>query len=147
MGVPPCSSCKHCGSDLSYGPESHSEPEPHTYIDQYDQNTGAKYEMCRLCHRKREELEAAPEPETLPPPLPDPYLSLVPQYPHCDAFVLHVFATCEYCDLPEMKPLREYREANNINCTGENNPDKKPCPAEVRRSKKVIDKWPGNQAK
>lgn len=76
----------------------------------------------------------------------DPYLELVKQYPHCDAYVLHLPGTCEYCDLPKNKPLHNYRAANNINHTGENNPAKLPCPAEARRPKDIIDKWHGNRA-
>jgi hypothetical protein len=77
----------------------------------------------------------------------DPYLELVGQYPHCDAYVLHARGTCEFCDLPSNAPLHEWRKATNTNYTGENDPLKSICPAELRRSKATIDKWYGNTAK
>lgn len=78
---------------------------------------------------------------------PDPYLSLVDQFPHCDAYVLHPPGTCEYCDSPSCAPLHEYRRVHGVNHTGVWDLSKAPCPAEVRRPKAKIDRWPGNQAK
>jgi hypothetical protein len=76
----------------------------------------------------------------------DPYLGLMKQYPHCDQYVLHLPGTCAYCDSPELQPAHDYRNKNNINHTGENNPTKQTCPAEALRSKDIIDKWGGNRA-
>jgi len=154
MGVPLCSSCKHCGSDLAQSPESHGDPEPHEYVTKYDPDTGVPYERCRLCLHKRSEIEAPPKPESEPPPTPSEYELLVRSIadasgtiPHCDMFILHAPGMCEYCDAPSAEPLRVYRVQHGINFTGENDPTKKPCPAEQRRSKEHIDRWPGNRAK
>lgn len=76
----------------------------------------------------------------------DPYLGVVKQYPHCDQYVLHRLGECEYCDLPKYQPLHDYRNKNNINHTGENDPAKLTCPAEALRTKDIIDKWGGNRA-
>lgn len=74
MGVSACSRCGQCGSDFARGPESHEDPEPHDYVTQYDQNTGAPYERCRRCGERKSALEARNEantpwtpPETTPP--------------------------------------------------------------------------------
>jgi hypothetical protein len=75
------------------------------------------------------------------------YLQLVGTFPHCDALVLHPRGTCQYCDLPENEPLHQYRTDNNINHTGEHDPQKKQCPAEARRPKDLIDRWGGNVAR
>lgn len=58
MGVPGCTSCSKCGSDLAQGPEGHGEVEPHTFVTKYDQNTGAPYEVCRQCMRRKSDLES-----------------------------------------------------------------------------------------
>jgi hypothetical protein len=69
---------------------------------------------------------------------------MIKQFPHCDQFVLHPKGACMYCD---KHPLwQELRDAWGINCTGENNPLKLPCPSEVRRSLETINKWGGNRA-
>lgn len=147
MGVPACSSCKRCGSDFAQGPEGHADvPAPHDYVTKYHEDTGVPYEVCRVCMGRRTELEKPAEPEPPPPPPPDPYLALVQQYPHCDAFVLHR-SGCEYCAMPESAPLHEYRLVHGINYTGENDPTKKQCPAEARRPKETIDLWGGNRTK
>jgi hypothetical protein len=147
MGVPACTKCRYCGSDLAQGPTTHGEPAPHKYVTKYDENTGKPYEICRSCMQTRADLEKPPEPEAPPPEHPDPYLSLVAQYPHCDQYVLHRPSSCEYCGLPENEPLHAYRREHGINYTGENDPAKKQCPAEARRAKKTIDRWPGNRAR
>lgn len=67
------------------------------------------------------------------------------RFPHCDARVLHEPKNCEFCDMfPE---LQQERIKNNINFTGEGNPNKKPCPAEAARGLKSINSWYGNVAK
>src|SRR5580700_10927309 len=57
MGVPACSRCPKCGSDLAPGPNVHSEPEPHEFVTKYDQNTGAPYQRCKRCFRTQAELD------------------------------------------------------------------------------------------
>lgn len=70
-----------------------------------------------------------------------------PQFPHCDALILHSPGTCEFCDRrPEWQRLRaaqgiafsdysnEVVEQNNL----------VPCPSTYRRSAEVRDRWPGN---
>ena len=62
-------------------------------------------------------------------------------YPHCDNLVIH--RNCHVCDLyPE---LQQERIKNGINFTGENDPNKLPCPAEQRRSLRDINRWQGNR--
>ncbi len=65
--------------------------------------------------------------------------------PHCDNLVLHKPNQCEYCDMYPTQ--QQYRMDNNINFTGENDPNKSKCPAEERRELKTINKWYGNTAK
>lgn len=63
--------------------------------------------------------------------------------PHCDRNVLHAPGKCEYCDMyPEEQAKRILA---GVNFTGENDPNKKPCPAEERRSLDSINNWPGNR--
>lgn len=57
MGVPACVRCPKCGSDLAPGPNSHRDPAPHDFVVKYDQNTGAPYDICKNCLRRRAELE------------------------------------------------------------------------------------------
>jgi hypothetical protein len=65
------------------------------------------------------------------------------RYPHCDADVLHAPGACVYCDLcPEAQAARI---ANGVNFTGEDDPDKEPCPATARRPVEIIERWGGNQ--
>lgn len=71
---------------------------------------------------------------------------ILARYPHCDSLVLHPHGSCEYCDIDEFAPLHEWRRAHGINYTGENDPSKKPCPAEARRPAETINRWPGNRA-
>jgi hypothetical protein len=73
-------------------------------------------------------------------------INLIKQTPHCDARVLHAPGECEYCDRhPEWQALRLLW---GICFTGyEPDPGELPCPATVKRSLEVINKWPGNMAK
>jgi len=65
------------------------------------------------------------------------------QFPHCDPLILHRPGSCEYCDAhPEWQALREVYE---INFTGEDNPQKSPCPATKYRPAYQAHRWPGNQ--
>lgn len=67
------------------------------------------------------------------------------QRPHCDDLCLHAPTLCVFCDMhPEEQ---QYRIDNNINFTGENDPNKKQCPAEARRNLSIINKWYGNVPK
>jgi len=62
--------------------------------------------------------------------------------PHCDSRVLHAPGICEHCDkFPE---LQAYRKAHVINFTGDHIIGQLVCPAEVRRSLAVINRWPSN---
>lgn len=63
--------------------------------------------------------------------------------PHCDARVLHRPGVCRFCD--EYSDWQELREVWGINFTGERDPDKLPCPAEMRRDLENIERWPGNR--
>lgn len=64
-------------------------------------------------------------------------------HPHCDQDVLHAPGTCEYCD---QYPARQgARLAERVCFTGEENPDKTPCPATRRRSVDIIHAWSGNR--
>lgn len=71
----------------------------------------------------------------------------VERYPHCDPRVLHRPGSCEYCAMPEFAALHAYHDAHRINCTGERDPKKRPCPAELARPLDRINRWPGNRAK
>lgn len=63
--------------------------------------------------------------------------------PHCDQRVMHRPSECRLCDdHPEMQQIRE---TWGINYTGEYDPEKLPCPAEVERSLESINDWGGNQ--
>lgn len=65
------------------------------------------------------------------------------QFPHCDALVLHRKGECEYCDAhPEWQALREVW---SINFTGENDPDKAPCPSARYRPAYQVHQWGGNR--
>jgi hypothetical protein len=96
--------------------------------------------------RETQDLVDKAESDICGQPPPDPYLELAEQYPHCDAYILHPRGSCEFCDLPTSEPLHAWRKEHGINHTGEYDPTKKPCPAELRRPKGVIDKWGGNVA-
>lgn len=61
---------------------------------------------------------------------------------HCDQTILHAPGKCQYCDhYPEAQKIRQFWR---INFTGENDPDKAPCPSEYFRPAEVRDRWPGN---
>lgn len=63
--------------------------------------------------------------------------------PHCDARVLHAPGECEYCDgFPLAQKLRA---TWGINYTGEHDPGKLPCPAELLRPVEAVHAWGGNQ--
>jgi hypothetical protein len=64
------------------------------------------------------------------------------QAPHCDDKVLHAPGKCKYCDA--FPTAQANRITDNINFTGEGDPNKKQCPAEVRRSAATIHRWYGN---
>ena len=49
--------------------------------------------------------------------------------PHCDANVLHAPGTCRYCDA--YSDRQDTRIACGINFTGENDPNKLPCPSRL----------------
>lgn len=69
--------------------------------------------------------------------------SVIPQFPHCDALVLHSPKTCEFCDMhPDWQELRKLW---GINFTGGTDPALAQCPAEKRRALATINKWPGNR--
>ena len=65
------------------------------------------------------------------------YLGLVERAPHYDAFVLHLKRDCRTCAMPEFEPLHVWRKEHRVNHTGEYDPLKAICPAELRRSKEV----------
>lgn len=64
-------------------------------------------------------------------------------FPHCDLLVLHAPGECEYCD--EYPDRQEERLRNNTNFTGQHDPEKYPCPSELRRTLETINRWPGNR--
>jgi hypothetical protein len=68
------------------------------------------------------------------------------EFPHCDRSVLHnPTLGCEFCNaFPERQQLREIW---GINFTGENDPNKTPCPSTRYRSVEHINRWPGNRPK
>jgi hypothetical protein len=69
----------------------------------------------------------------------------VPQFPHCDAKVLHGPEDgCKYCNESELQGVRE---AWGINYTGHYDVHKSICPSEQERSLDIINKWPGNRIK
>jgi hypothetical protein len=51
--------------------------------------------------------------------------------------------SCDVCD--NFPIAQKLREIWNINFTGEGNPNKQPCPAEVARPVDLIHRWPGNR--
>lgn len=65
MPPAPCTRCNVCGSDLAMSPQMHFEPKPHDYVTRYDEATGKPVEVCRMCWRRKEELEETDKPEAL----------------------------------------------------------------------------------
>lgn len=66
--------------------------------------------------------------------------------PHCDPSVLHSEESgCEYCQ--KFPDWQELRRRWRINFTGENDPDKAPCPATHFRPLETINRWGGNVPK
>lgn len=67
----------------------------------------------------------------------------IEQFPHCDQRVLHAPGECRYCDIhPNWQALRL---AWGIAFTGwEPEEHELPCPATLRRSVEVINRWSGN---
>lgn len=65
-------------------------------------------------------------------------------FPHCDDLILHAPKSCTYCDF--YPNAQQERIDKKINFTGENDPNKKQCPAEARRSLNTIYRWPNNKA-
>jgi hypothetical protein len=61
MGVPACARCDKCASDLAKYSGGHGEPAEHKYMRRYDAVTGAPYEICSGCLRRRSDLENAPQ--------------------------------------------------------------------------------------
>jgi hypothetical protein len=66
------------------------------------------------------------------------------RFPHCDSNVLHRPGACVYCD--EFPQRQLDRRMRRINFTGENKPDRSPCPSTATRPLEVIERWPGNRA-
>lgn len=70
--------------------------------------------------------------------------TMVPQFPHCDARILHAPGECKYCDAhPDWQYLRQVW---NISFTGYT-PEgvELPCPADYARGE-AHAKWGGNIA-
>lgn len=65
------------------------------------------------------------------------------QMPHCDQLILHKPTTCEVCDARQ--DWQALRVMYGINFTGENDPDKSPCPSEKLRATYLAHRWPGNR--
>lgn len=67
-----------------------------------------------------------------------------PQFPHCDARVLHAPEDgCKYCN--EHVEWQYLRDAWQMNFTGKREPGKILCPSEHARSLSEIEKWHGNK--
>lgn len=65
--------------------------------------------------------------------------------PHCDSSILHAPGSCVHCD--HYPDWQEMRVRSRINFTGENDPDKAPCPSLHFRPAAVRDRWYGNVRK
>lgn len=64
--------------------------------------------------------------------------------PHCDSNILHAPGECRYCD-DGYPDLQEFRALHLINFTGQHDPNKLTCPAEVARRLEDIELWGGNR--
>ena len=65
--------------------------------------------------------------------------------PHCDSRILHAPQACDICDgFPFAQRLRDVW---GINYTGESDPNKLPCPAEVARESHLLNAWAHNRAR
>ena len=74
------------------------------------------------------------------------------RFPHCDHRIVHKPGECAVCD--EYAPMLQYlRHMWNINYTGHHDIQNErgdtmlPCPAEVARPLRILNKWYGNTAK
>ena len=85
-----------------------------------------------------------PRPKIIPERLRDKEITQgdVPQFPHCDSFVLHAPEECEYCR--NATKLQIDRKACDVSYTGHFN-RKYQCPSTERRKLSVIHAWPGNR--
>ena len=45
----PCEGCDQCNTTLEQDPDHHTTPEPHQWVTKYNQNTGARKQVCRHC--------------------------------------------------------------------------------------------------
>lgn len=68
---------------------------------------------------------------------------IVGTLPHCDGRVLHSPGACRWCD--ERSDLQAVRVLYRINFTGEDDPNKTPCPATRDRSLEDVHAWEGNR--
>jgi len=66
----------------------------------------------------------------------------IKQFPHCDQLILHAPGSCDHCDShPDWQALRIAWE---INFTGEEDPQKAPCPSAKYRPAYLAHRWHGN---
>jgi hypothetical protein len=58
MGVSRCSKCSTCGSDLAQSPDSHRDPEPHSFVaGDVETDAGpAPLSRCQWCGYTRKQL-------------------------------------------------------------------------------------------
>lgn len=68
-----------------------------------------------------------------------------PQFPHCDAKILHSPGVCVYCD--EHPDWQAYRLAAGVNFSDTDDPQLAPCPSTHFRSGEIRDRWYGNVPK
>jgi hypothetical protein len=75
--------------------------------------------------------------------MPAPVPQVIPQFPHCEATILHPPGTCDVCDQhPDWQQLRNLW---GINFTGENDEHKIPCPSTRRRPLAAVHAWVNNR--
>lgn len=162
LGPDRCHGCSECGTALlnvyyvylRYG--DWPVPEPHDFVVGWvETDEGDKpLSRCRFCHQTRRQIEADAEydleqeisirAQARPAYLDDPMLAHGYEWgaPHCDDLVLHAPGQCEYCD--KVPRWQAWRVENGVNFTGEKDPNKKPCPAEVVRGDDC-QVWHGNK--